>query len=128
MADTRRDFNVSFTGQAAERNFTWDMARRHMMAFIQPQSDQTDVPGFAIFWVIARSMGPRGVEHVKALGRSVRNSARGVPKYTLQFGVSDRHAITEELMVFVVAALAHAQVFEVTDELDCLDPFHHFKT
>lgn len=39
----------------------------------------------------------------------------------------DRHAIAEEFMVLIVAALTGAEVLEVLDELDGLDPLHHLE-
>jgi hypothetical protein len=42
--------------------------------------------------------------------------------------ISDRLAVSEELVVVVIATLAAADVGEVLDELDPLDPFDHFET
>lgn len=40
---------------------------------------------------------------------------------------SHRHAIAEELLVFVISALAGAQLREALDELNGLDPLHLFE-
>jgi len=41
---------------------------------------------------------------------------------------SDRHPITIEFVVLVIAALASTEVGEVVNELDGFDPFDHFET
>ena len=40
---------------------------------------------------------------------------------------SDRHPVTVEFMIFVIATLTSAKVCKITNELDSCDPFHHLK-
>ena len=40
---------------------------------------------------------------------------------------SDRHSIAVEFMIFVISALAGAEVREIMDELNRGNPFHHLE-
>jgi hypothetical protein len=42
-------------------------------------------------------------------------------------GQSDRHLVTVELVIFVIAALPSAQVGKIIHKLDRRNPFDHFK-
>src|SRR6185437_6925300 len=42
-------------------------------------------------------------------------------------GPLNRHPVTVEFMIFIIAALTSAKVGKITDKLDCRDPFHHLE-
>ena len=59
---------------------------------------------------------------------SRKNSSIGVASVALDVCASDRHTVSIELVIFVIAPLSGPQNCEVAHELDCRDPLDHLET
>src|SRR5262249_5343183 len=75
----------------------------------------------------SRKAAPRYRAHYPLPGRNGGNTRAGgeaVPGLATSLG-SDRHAVSINLVVIIVTALARPKVGVVVHELDCGEPLHH---